>query len=42
MSELPHVFDATTETFEADVLRKSLDVPVLVCLLYTSPSPRDS
>ncbi|HVK03857.1 MAG TPA: thioredoxin [Armatimonadaceae bacterium] len=30
MSELPHVFDATTETFEADVLRKSLDVPVLV------------
>lgn len=30
MSELPHVFDATTETFEAEVLRKSLDVPVLV------------
>jgi len=30
MSELPHVFDATTETFEADVLQKSLDVPVLV------------
>jgi len=30
MSELPHVFDATTETFEADVLRKSLEVPVLV------------
>ena len=30
MSELPHVFDATTETFEAEVLRKSLEVPVLV------------
>ena len=30
MSELSHVFDATTDTFEADVLRKSLDVPVLV------------
>ncbi|KRG69225.1 thioredoxin [Pseudoxanthomonas dokdonensis] len=30
MSELPHVFDATTETFEADVLQKSLQVPVLV------------
>lgn len=30
MSELPHVFDATTDTFEAEVLRKSLDVPVLV------------
>lgn len=30
MSELPHVFDATTETFEDEVLRKSLDVPVLV------------
>ncbi len=30
MSELPHVFDATTETFEADVLQKSLETPVLV------------
>ncbi|GGD57294.1 thioredoxin [Pseudoxanthomonas indica] len=30
MSQMPHVFDATTETFEADVLQKSLDVPVLV------------
>ena len=30
MSELPHVFDATTETFEDTVLRKSLEVPVLV------------
>ena len=30
MSEPPHVFDATTDTFEAEVLRKSLDVPVLV------------
>ena len=30
MSELPHVFDATTETFEVEVLRKSLEVPVLV------------
>ncbi len=30
MSELPHVFDATTETFEAEVLQKSLEVPVLV------------
>jgi putative thioredoxin len=26
----PHVFDATTTTFEADVLQKSLQVPVLV------------
>ena len=30
MSDLPHVFDATTETFEAEVLQKSLEVPVLV------------
>lgn len=30
MSQLPHVFDATTDTFEADVLQKSLEVPVLV------------
>ncbi len=30
MSDLPHVFDATTETFEAEVLRKSLEIPVLV------------
>ena len=28
----PYVFDATTETFEADVLQKSLQVPVLVDL----------
>jgi putative thioredoxin len=26
----PHVFDATTDGFEADVLQKSLEVPVLV------------
>ena len=26
----PHVFDATTDTFEADVLRKSMQTPVLV------------
>ena len=30
MSDLPQVFDATTETFEAEVLQKSLEVPVLV------------
>ena len=30
MSELPHVFDATTETFEADVLQQSMQTPVLV------------
>lgn len=30
MSEQPHVFDATTETFEAQVLQKSLQTPVLV------------
>ncbi|HEV7271325.1 thioredoxin [Pseudoxanthomonas sp.] len=30
MTDLPHVFDATTETFEAEVLRKSLEAPVLV------------
>jgi len=30
MSELPHVFDATTETFEAEVLQKSLQTPLLV------------
>ncbi len=30
MSEQSHVFDATTETFEAEVLQKSLQVPVLV------------
>jgi putative thioredoxin len=30
MSDLPHVFDATTETFETEVLQKSLQVPVLV------------
>lgn len=30
MSDLPHVFDATTDTFEAEVLQKSLQVPVLV------------
>ena len=26
----PHVFDATTAGFEEDVLRRSLEVPVLV------------
>ncbi|MGE8246032.1 MAG: thioredoxin [Stenotrophomonas maltophilia] len=30
MSDLPHVFDATTETFEIEVLQKSLQTPVLV------------
>jgi putative thioredoxin len=30
MSDKPHVFDATTETFETEVLQKSLQVPVLV------------
>ncbi len=30
MSDLPHVFDATTETFETEVLQKSLQTPVLV------------
>ena len=30
MSELTHVFDAVTETFEAEVLQKSLQTPVLV------------
>lgn len=29
-SALPHVFDATTATFEAEVLQKSLQTPVLV------------
>ncbi|AOD15452.1 thioredoxin [Xanthomonas fragariae] len=30
MSDKPHVFDATTDTFEAEVLQKSLTTPVLV------------
>lgn len=30
MSDQLHIFDATTETFEADVLQKSLETPVLV------------
>ena len=30
MSEPTHVFDATTETFEAEVLQKSMQTPVLV------------
>ncbi|MET0809278.1 MAG: thioredoxin [Pseudoxanthomonas sp.] len=30
MSDLAHVFDATTETFEAEVLQKSMQTPVLV------------
>lgn len=30
MSDLPHVFEATTETFEAEVLQKSMQTPVLV------------
>ncbi len=30
MSELAHVFDATTDTFETEVLQKSLQTPVLV------------
>lgn len=30
MSDKPHVFDATTDTFETEVLQKSLKTPVLV------------
>ncbi|MGH8028214.1 MAG: thioredoxin [Pseudoxanthomonas sp.] len=30
MSDKPHVFDATTETFEAEVLQQSMQIPVLV------------
>ena len=30
MSDLAHVFDATTATFEAEVLQKSMQIPVLV------------
>ncbi|SYZ52440.1 thioredoxin [Xanthomonas arboricola pv. juglandis] len=30
MSDKPHVFDATTDTFETEVLQKSLTTPVLV------------
>lgn len=30
MSELPNVFDAVTETFEAEVLQKSVQTPVLI------------
>ena len=30
MSDQLHIFDATTETFETDVLQKSLETPVLV------------
>ena len=30
MSELPHVFEATADTFEAEVLQKSMQTPVLV------------
>ncbi|RBC43630.1 thioredoxin, partial [Xanthomonas oryzae] len=30
MSDKPHVFDATTDTFETEVLHKSLTTPVLV------------
>ncbi|SEL78932.1 thioredoxin [Pseudoxanthomonas sp. GM95] len=30
MSTLPHVFDATTDTFETEVLQKSMTTPVLV------------
>ena len=30
MSAQPHVFDATTDTFEADVLQQSLQVPIIV------------
>lgn len=30
MSDKPHVFDATTDTFETEVLQKSLQTPVLV------------
>ena len=30
MSDLPHVFEATTENFEAEVLQKSTQTPVLV------------
>ena len=30
MTDAPHVFDATADSFEADVLQKSLETPVLV------------
>lgn len=30
MTDKPHVFDATTESFEAEVLQKSMQTPVLV------------
>lgn len=30
MSAQPHVFDATTDTFETDVLQQSLQVPIIV------------
>ncbi|WP_345783823.1 thioredoxin [Stenotrophomonas sp. YIM B06876] len=30
MTDKPHVFDATTETFETEVLQKSMQTPVLV------------
>ena len=39
MSDLPHVFDATTETFETEVLQKSLQTPVLVDLWATWCGP---
>lgn len=39
MSDLPHVFEATTETFEADVLQKSLQTPVLVDFWATWCAP---
>ena len=37
MSEVLHINDAD---FETTVVQS--DIPVLVCLLYTSPSPRDA
>ena len=30
MDSLPHVIDVTTETFETEVLQRSLQTPVLV------------
>ena len=30
MTDAPHVFDATADSFEADVLQKSLETPVLI------------
>ena len=39
MSDLPHVFDVTTDAFEADVLQKSMQVPVLIDFWATGCGP---